>query len=414
MYKSLFFKKITMGLVLFTMVTGIFASCSSSPKVVPTNNIPPEEKYDTPTPQPQTDPVTPTPESVTPAQTPEATVMPTKKDVKVKGLYVTGWTIGDDKKLQYYVDLANQTEINTYVIDIKNDDGIVSYESSVPQVIEAGNWTNKYNPEKVIKTFHDNNIYVIGRVVCFRDPAYSKKHPELAVKHVNGGLWREEKKDADYTWLNPYNKSNWPYLVAIAKEAVEKGFDEIQFDYIRFPYGDRSKMDFGSSEFVKHEVINEFLAYARQEMPDMVLSADVFGIICESPGDREDIGQYLELIGKDLDYISPMAYPSLYALGQIVNKVKFPKPDLEPYAVVYNTLLRAKERISQVKGYKADVRPFIQAYTASWLKSGYYQEYGAEQYRQQIQAVYDAGYEQWIFWDANNKYKGVSAFEKEK
>lgn len=147
-------------------------------------------------------------------------------------------------------------------------------------------------------------------------------------------------------------------------------------------------------------------------MPDVTLSADIFGIVCVSPEDTEGIGQYLELIGKELDYISPMAYPSLYARGQIVNKIEFPNPDLDPYNVVYNTLLVAKERLSKVEGYKADVRPFIQAYTASWLKPGTYQTYGAKQYREQIKAVYDAGYEQWIFWDANNKYD-TSAFLKE-
>ena len=180
----------------------------------------------------------------------------------------------------------------------------------------------------------------------------------------------------------------------------------IQFDYVRFPDGTRSKMDFGKTDFVKHEVINNFLSYARKEIPENIpLSADIFGIVCVSPEDREDIGQYLELIGKDLDYISPMTYPSLYARGQIVNGIKFPDPDLEPHSVVYNTLLVAKDRLSQVEDYKAGVRPYLQGYTGSWLPEGLYQTYGAEQYRQQIQAVYDAGYEQWIFWNSNNIYE---------
>jgi len=116
---------------------------------------------------------------------------PVKKDIKVKALYLTGWTVGSDERLQHYVDLANRTEINAYVVDIKDDDGYVGYESNIPAVREIGAWKSKYNVDKVLKTFHDNNIHVIGRLVCFKDPVLSSKKPELAVKSVNGGSWRD-------------------------------------------------------------------------------------------------------------------------------------------------------------------------------------------------------------------------------
>lgn len=378
----------------------------------------PEPSVAAPSPQPTEQPASaskpagsPTP-TLQPSHTPEPTRVETKRDVKVKGLYLTGWTAGSKEKMEGFIKLADETELNAFVIDIKNDDGIVSYASEVAEVQKYGTFEKKFNPQQLIKTLHDKGIYVIGRVVCFRDPAFSKKNPDRAVKHTDGGLWKEEKKNADITWLNPCDKRNWTYVLEIAKEAAALGFDEIQFDYIRFPYGDRSKMDFGTKGFVKHEVINEFLALARKEMPQTTLSADIFGIVCVSPEDTEDIGQYLELIGKDMDYISPMTYPALYARGQIVNGVKFPNPDLEPYNVVYQTLLMADKRLSQVEDYRAEVRPFIQAFTASWLEKGSWQTYGAKQYQQQIKAVEDAGYEQWIFWDANNRYD-FSAFRKE-
>lgn len=337
-------------------------------------------------------------------------VKPVKKDIKVKALYLTGWTVGSDERVQHYVNLANSTEINAYVVDIKDDDGYVGYESNVPAVREIGAWKTKYNADKVLKTFHDNNIHVIGRLVCFKDPVLSSKKPELAVKSVNGGSWRDNH---NLTWLDPYNKDSWPYLIEIAKEAVEKGFDEIQFDYIRFPNdGSKKSMNFNTGGKEKYEVINEFLAYAREQLPGVVLSADVFGIILESPADTEDIGQYLEKIVKDVDYISPMVYPSHYAVGQKVNGVQFMKPDLDPYGVVYQSLVKCKDRLEQVEGSKADVRPYIQDFTASWLGKGYYQSYGPKQVREQIQAVYDAGYEEWIFWDANNTYS-EEAFLKE-
>ncbi|HEX3029518.1 MAG TPA: putative glycoside hydrolase, partial [Clostridia bacterium] len=322
--------------------------------------------------------------------------------VKVKALYLTGWTVGMDSKLQHYVNLANTTEINSYVVDIKDDDGLVGYQSSIPEVVQNKAWEKKYDVDKVLKAFHDNDIHVIGRIVCFKDPVFSSKRPDLAIKNVNGGVWRDRK---GLTWLDPYNKDSWAYLVEIAKEAVKKGFDEIQFDYVRFANdGDKKAMRFNDGGAPKYEAISNFLAYAKKELPGVILSADVFGIICESPADTEGIGQYLEYVGKDVDFISPMAYPSHYAVGQIVNKVKYVKPDLEPYGVVYNTLAKAKDRISKVAGYKANVRPYLQDFTATWLGRGYYQQYSEQQVKEQIKAVYDAGYSEWILWDANNTY----------
>jgi hypothetical protein len=325
-----------------------------------------------------------------------------REPVKVRALYLTGWTVGSMDNINHYIELAKTTEINSYVVDIKDDDGYVGYESNVPMVREIEGWKYKYDADKVLKAFKDNDVYVIGRLVCFKDPVLSSKRPEYAVKNASGGIWRDNNK---LSWLNPYNKDAWPYLVEIAKEAVNKGFDEIQFDYIRFPNdGDKKAMSFGNAETEKYEIINEFLAYAKSELKGVPISADIFGIVCESPADTEDIGQHLEMVGMDIDYVSPMVYPSHYAVGQEVNKVKFMKPDFDPYGVVYNSLVKAKNRISQVEGYKADVRPYLQDFTASWLGKGYYQPYGTEQVRQQIKAVYDAGFEEWILWDAENTY----------
>lgn len=324
-----------------------------------------------------------------------------KREIKVKALYLTGWVAGNSKHLKHYVNLAQNTEINSYVIDIKDDDGYVGYKSEISEVNRYNTWKYKYNADNTIKTLHDNEIYVIGRLVCFKDPVLSIQKPELAIKNKNGGLWRDNQNIA---WLNPYNKNTWPYLINIAREALQKGFDEIQFDYVRFPNdGDKKAMQF-SSDKKKYEIINEFLSYGRKKMPDAILSADVFGIICESPNDTEDIGQYLEFTGREIDYICPMVYPSHYAAGQVVNGVKFDKPDYDPYRVVFNTLIKALERISKIEGYKARIRPYLQDFTASWLGNGNYQKYGAEQVRQQIDAVYDAGLDEWILWDSNNSY----------
>ena len=332
---------------------------------------------------------------------------------KVKALYLTGWTAGSTTKVNHYIELAKNTEINSYVIDIKDDDGFVGYESQVPEVKANGTWKKKYNVDNALKAFHDNDVHIIGRLVAFKDPVYSIKRPDLAIKSINGGLWKDNKK---LSWLNPYNKDVWAYLVSIAKEAVEKGFDEIQFDYVRFPSdGKKKEMNFSGIDQEKYKAISEFLAYAAAEMPGIPVSADVFGIIFESPADTEGIGQNLEDVGKDIAFISPMVYPSHYAYGQIVNKVEFAAPDLEPYKVVYNTLAKGKDRLSKVSGYKANVRPYLQDFTASWLRpKTKYQEYGAVQVREQIKAVYDAGYEEWILWDSSNTYHEEAFLKEEK
>ncbi|MCX8130590.1 MAG: putative glycoside hydrolase [Clostridia bacterium] len=330
-----------------------------------------------------------------------------KKRVKAKGLYLTATSAGT--RLKHYVDLANTTEINSYVIDLKNDYGTVCFDSQNPLAKEIGAIEKRYDIDKVIKELHDNNIYAIARIVCFKDPILAKSKPELAIKNKDGGLYVHNKMN----WVNAYNKEAWQYNIDLAKEALAKGFDEVQFDYIRFPDGKKSEMFFGDiGGKKKSEAVNEFLAYARQQMPDAILAGDVFAIICESPGDTEGIGQIWEEVGKNLDYVCPMAYPSHYATGQIVNKVKFSKPDLDPYGVIKNTLLKAKARLDKVEGHKPILRTYLQDFTATWIGKGNWQYYEDAQIKQQIQGVYDAGYEEWFLWDPMNKYR-EDAFKKE-
>lgn len=335
---------------------------------------------------------------------------PRKKDVKVKGVYLTGWVAGSSDRLDKLIGLIKNTELNTVVLDIKDDDGVVGYETNVEAVKAVGAFKKKYDVEAVIRKLKENDVYIIGRLVCFRDPALALKRPDLAVKRPDGSLWRENGK---IPWTNAYNEETWRYNIDIAKEAIEKGFDEIQFDYVRFPTPIRKADIKYDSTLPKTDAINGFLKLAATELTDKLdvkVSADVFGIICESPADTEDIGQNLEAIGMDIAYISPMVYPSHYAnaaqngVGQHVNGILFKAPDLEPYNVVYNSLIKAKDRISQIEGYKAKVRPYLQDFTASWLYKGYFQKYGAEQVKAQIKATYDAGYEEWILWNPDNIY----------
>ncbi len=335
------------------------------------------------------------------------------KRPKVKAIYLTGVSAGSTKALDKYIDLVNRTELNAVVIDIK-DNGVVNYQSAVPMVADNKLYVKYFDPEKVIKKLHDNNIYVIARLVTFRDEGLALKNTDLAIKRTDGSIWKEDKKNNKGAWTNPYKEEVWRYNIDIAKEAISKGFDEVQFDYVRFPTAKKTEVSYGENTQTKADTICKFLKLAAQELHDAgaPVSADVFGIIAESKSDGETIGQDLERVGLDIDAISPMVYPSHYAKGQEVNGVAFEKPDLDPYGVVHQTMLKVKDRISPLPEYKAVVRPYLQCFTAKWLRAGNYMEYGPEQVRQQIKAVYDAGYEEWILWNPSNIYP-EAIFEKQ-
>lgn len=342
-----------------------------------------------------------------------------KLDVPVKALYLNNETVR--KKLDHYIDLANKTEINAYVIDIKNDSGQLTYDSDIEAVNAAKADTPGFDIREVTKKLHDNDIMVIARMVTFKDSTITKHHPEMALKTASGSVFNKNSM-----WLDATKKEARDYILSIAKEAVQFGFDEIQFDYIRFPetslYDYKLELEPGQT---RSEVIEGFIRYVRNNLPaDTILSADVFGMPLISLKDYGEIGQSLETIGNSLDYICPMIYPSHFANnakpgssmangeGQRINGVLFTHPDLKPYEVVYNTLMVGKERIDKKEGYNLDMRPYIQGFTASYLPDGYWTQYGVQEYRTQIQAVYDAGYDEWIFWNSRNEYV-EAAFQPE-
>lgn len=344
--------------------------------------------------------------------------------LKVRAVYLSGATAGKQAALDYIIGLAGRTELNGVVIDAKDGFGKVNYASEVPEVKESGAVQVLYDADAVIRRLHAIGMYVIARVVCFRDPWLANKRADLAIRQQDGGVWRE---NGTTPWANPYNREVWNYNISIAKEAADKGFDEIQFDYVRFPSGRSTNIDWGADPPEKTTAIEGFLAAAAKALSagkGAKISADVFGIVCDTPGDYQKIGQDIGTLGCDIDYVCPMVYPSHFAnashgkggngVGQIINGVLFAAPDLQPYEVVYNTLARCKSRISAVVGYRARVRPYLQAFTAWTSKDDiYFQTYGPEQIRLEIQAVYDAGYDEWILWDSGSRY-AEAIFEKRK
>lgn len=322
----------------------------------------------------------------------------------IKGLYVTAHTAAS-KRMDDIIEIANTTEVNAVVIDVKSDDGWVTIDTDNALATEIGSDTapTLKNARELIKKLKENDIYTIARIVCFKDPYLARNKQQYAIKNPDGSLWTYR----GIPWLNPYETDTWSYIVDVAKTAAEVGFDEIQFDYIRFESSSQLwNLDLGpvSKEKDRMTIITEFVDYALDELEPygVEVSADVFGVIINSKIDSKNLGQnYLEM-AKRLDVICPMVYPSHYGPGHYGTNT----PDLYPYQVINGSMEDSAEVLNTIPEgeNRATVRPWLQAFTASWLGNGNYKSYGPKEMREQIQGAYDAGLEEWIFWNAASRY----------
>ncbi|KAB3533578.1 glycoside hydrolase [Alkaliphilus pronyensis] len=336
---------------------------------------------------------------------PDVSWSPYKEYRKVKGIFMTGHSIGLTQRFNRMLELTDETVINSWVIDVKDDYGTMTYKSNIKMVNEAG--ADKIIKVKdfpaVMETLRKHDIYPIARIVTFKDKQITAHRPDLAIKTNTGEVWRDRKGDS---WLNPYNKESWEYVVSIAKEAAEMGFKDIQFDYVRFPTdGNRAIIDYGEAgkNATMAETIAAFLQYAREELKDygVYISADIFGLVTTVSDDMR-LGQHLESVAVSADILLPMVYPSHFGLGSY----GVPIPDLDPYTIIFTSMNTARERIEAIETDKpkAVLRPWLQDFTASYLGAGYYQVYGTEEIKAQIKATYDAGLEEWVLWNAGNRY----------
>lgn len=356
--------------------------------------------------------ITETSEESTVTVDPNAWVKPTSvpkktEPVKVKGIYVSGPVAGIEK-MDELIQLVDETELNALVIDVKNDEGRVTYKMQSERVLqlEAG---VRYirDMEALVKKCKEKDIYLIARVVAFKDPYLAEKCPEYAVKLKNGGIFRDGKGLA---WVNPYNREVWEYLLEISKEAANIGFDEIQFDYIRFSTDLKSdKLDFGEESLTvsKTDIITQFTEYAYEELSKLgvYVSADVYGTVIDNKIDQEIVGQDYAKMAERLDYICPMVYPSHYGNGVYGIAI----PDAKPYETVNAAMNAAHMQIEQdktmnpVENEYAQNRAWLQSFTATWVNG--HITYGPEEIRAQIDGAKDAGCEEWILWNAGIKYQ---------
>ncbi len=311
---------------------------------------------------------------------------------EIRGIYVTSWMAGNSKFIGEMLDFTSKTAVNAMVIDVKADDGTISYPSTVPLAVEINSFLAKYDPRQVLERLKGNGIYPIARIVVFKDPFLAKKRPDLAVKRYTGGLWQDYK---GLNWMDPYNELVWDYNIAIAKEAVQLGFQEIQFDYIRFTSDGPVKECYypGFNGKSRVEIISGFLQKACRELKPMgaKVSVDIFGLACSAQNDL-GIGQVLENVAVTVDIVCPMVYPSHF----YYDRKKSADPDKNPYKTVYNSLVAARERLAKLER-RVVLRPWLQDFS---LRS----HYGKAELLAQVKAVQEAGLTQWIFWNPSNRY----------
>lgn len=323
----------------------------------------------------------------------------------VRGVYLPATHMS---QLDTLIDLAEETEVNAMVIDIKNDLGYLTFSTDNPLLTHAVQKNPKIpNIEEVMDKLYQANIYPIARIVSFKDNVTTMTSPEQSVKAVDGTIFETSKGEK---WLNPYDKRNWDYLLEISKEAIKLGFKEIQFDYIRFHESMEGKdLDFPEDQS-KIDIITEFTEYMYEHLHPygVAVSADVFGTIITSKIDARIVGQDYKELAKHLDYICPMIYPSHYGEGSF----GIAYPDLNPYELILQVMQYSNTAIKEIprSERRAEVRPWLQDFTASWL--GTYQEYGDDEVREQIRATYDALGKEWILWNGAGKYHS-GGLEKE-
>lgn len=340
---------------------------------------------------------------------PPAPVLPRDRAPKqIRGLYLTAYTVGSAKRRPELLDLAKRTEINTFVFDLKTENGI-HFRSEMPlaQELEQAGHVPIRDLKALVDTLHAHDLYAIGRIVVFKDPVLSKARPAWSIQNPRGGTWKDK---AGYTWVSAWDPAVWEYNLDIAEEAARAGVDEIQFDYVRFPEQYRSlpTQVHPHARGDRTEAIRGFLTEARKRLQPhgVVIGADVFGLSMNESKDV-GIGQQWEAISSVTDHILPMVYPSHYFPTHLRG---VPRPNRMPYETVYNSVgmgVIRNARMEKQGVRPARIIPWLQAFDAPWVDRDF--PYGPEQIQAQIRAVHDLGLEDWIFWDPHVRYERVAA-----
>ncbi len=345
----------------------------------------------------------------------KATHLPTPEPLK--GVYMSSWAAGSSKFREHLYDLADHTEINAVVIDVKDYTGRISFAVDDPDLVASGASENRIpDIKELIEKLHSKGMYVIARISVFQDSYLINVHPEWAVKTKEGAVWQDYK---GVKWLDAGAKPVWEYVARIGRQAYAYGFDELNFDYIRFP-SDGNLEDISytwANGRTRTEIIKDFYAYMHHEFVDSGIptSADLFGLTTSAEGDL-GIGQILEYGLASFDYVAPMVYPSHFGPGYD----GYAKPAKYPYEIIKSSMSSAIRKAvsttttSVLVGESAiasttpqlytkqmydknKLRPWLQAFDLGGI-------YTPEMVRKQIQATYDVGLSSWMLWNAASVY----------
>ncbi|WP_159881338.1 putative glycoside hydrolase [Paenibacillus puerhi] len=343
----------------------------------------------------------------TPTGDPADPLMPTvkldpQKDApQVKGVYVTAHSAAG-ARMSTLLKLMDDTELNSMVIDIKDDWGYITYKTDNEKLL-AMETTKKIISDMpgLMATLKEHEIYPIARVVVFKDTVLAEKRPELSFVNPDGTVWGNGKNPPE-RFVNPYKKEVWDYNIEVAKEAAKAGFKEIQFDYVRFPEGFEKRADtlkYDKDERSRIDAVAGFVKYAHEQLAPLGVrvSVDIFGYAASVPA-AEGIGQDFQKISQNVDVISPMIYPSHYSTGWFGSKV----PDAAPYQTIAGATKDTMKKLDPLADFKPVVRPWIQDFTATWVPG--HIRYGKQQIEDQIRALKDHGVEEFLLWNAVNTY----------
>jgi hypothetical protein len=344
----------------------------------------------------------------------KALVPPTRDPVEVvlqpqvvKAAYLTYYGVGDRGIRGRVLDLAAHTELNAVVIDVKGDRGWILYRTEVPEAVAAG----AQGPgtlrdfDTLMADLKARGVYTIARIVVFKDNILGHARPDLAVIDTRTGRpWVDNEKLA---WVDPMREEVWAYNIAIAQEAIRRGFDEIQFDYVRFPTDGKlgvARYAKPVSKATRLPAIAAFLERARRELgaAGAFVAADLFGYTAFNENDT-DIGQRIEELAPHLDFICPMVYPSGYHKGIPGH----PNPVLVPYKVVHESVRLIRKRAT---GTVARVRPWLQDFRDYAFDR---RVFGVPEIQAQIRGSEDAGGAGWMLWNPRNSYTGSALRPKD-
>jgi hypothetical protein len=343
----------------------------------------------------------------------------------LKGIYMTSWTASSAKYRDPLVKLISNTELNALVIDIKDYSGKIVFPVTDPKLKTYGSEDVRVSDMRAfIDSLHQKGIYVIGRIAVFQDAYFVKYRPDLAVKNLScTAIWKDRK---GISWIDPGSREYWDYIVLLSRQARAIGFDEVNFDYIRFP-SDGNMKDISypfSSTTPKATVLKNFFSYLREKLNEddgtpaggsgrLKISADLFGMTTTAQDDM-GIGQLLENALPYFDFVCPMVYPSHYP----PTFMGYKNPEQYPYNVVQYAMQSAVTRekmlasstnaLSSTTGAVsklASLRPWLQDFGLTVV-------YGAPEVRAQIKATNDVGLSSWLLWSASNKYTAGALDDK--